>query len=208
MPNFKISTKTHALPLLGKRTRHGAVDDTIFTITLSDDVRLRYSPPILTLRFRPMWNSDGVGATLLVMQEGKIWECARYVEQVEIKHLGEKWFETQDPEFLCKPPGEHTLDELRTHCLRHNEEQGGYKPVPLDAGWRSDFGAHSFWAYFTTRAAATIQDVQLLGFEPKDDGRATLELYAVVHLAQDVLYARMPESEQHFSMRMELVLVE
>jgi hypothetical protein len=104
--------------------------------------------------------------------------------------------------------GEHTLDELRTHCLRHNEEQGGYKPVPLDAVWRSDFGAHSFWAYFTTRAAATIQDVQLMGFEPKDDGRATLELYAVVHLAQDVLYARMPESEQHFSMRMELVLVD
>jgi hypothetical protein len=48
--------------------------------------------------------------------------------------------------------------------------------------------------------------VRAMGFERM--GRfATLRLHAVVHLAEGVLYARMPESEHHFSMRLELVRV-
>jgi hypothetical protein len=48
--------------------------------------------------------------------------------------------------------------------------------------------------------------MQVMGFERRER-RATLRLHAVVRLAEGVLYARMPESEHHFSMRLELVLV-
>lgn len=201
MPSFKIETKTH-LPTsqLGKRLRFSTTNE-VFTITLNDEVRLR---------FRPQWDSNGVGASMTVLRDNAVWDCARYVEMDEVKHLGDQWYDTLSAEFLWKPPaGEHTPEELRALCLKHNEELAGYKAVPSDVIWSSAFDIRSFWAYLGQHAstAATIKDIQLMGFELKDDARATLELYAVVHLAKGFLYAQMPESEQHVSMRMELVLI-
>jgi hypothetical protein len=163
----------------------------------------------LRLRFRPAWNGDGVGASLLVLLAGEVWECARYTAQDELKHLGDQWFETQAAEFLCPHPSGLSANDLRAFCLAHNATQGGYKAVPDDVLWRSALDAHSFWAYLCgpkAQQGATLQRMQVMGFERRER-RATLRLHAVVRLAEGVLYARMPESEHHFSMRLELVLV-
>jgi len=204
---FEIRSQTHLhISHPNKHSRTGNND--VFNISFQS------SP--LRLRFRPAWTHDGVGAVLNVVHEGKVWDCVRYIEHSETKHLGNDWFNDKYARTVFKTPDEEAMtpEAFRAHWLRLNEEKGGYKKVPPNVAWSSTLGCHSFWAHLTTRSDATvantpsIKDIQSMGLRREADNHAVLELYAVLHVPVGYIDDEMPESETHYSMRLELLLIE
>ena len=200
-PSFEVKVRSHAIP--GGPPR----GETVVTLTAPmDDKRT------VRLRLRPAWRRDSVGATLMakLSDDDALWDCARYMEQEEVHHLGDDWFSARYAKELYLTPEEHalSLDQLHAHCLRQNKLQGGYRPVPANVTWSSSLDG--FWAYLADRrnTSVALKEFRVMGFEHKACARAVLELYAVVRLSAGFPQPYQPESDQHFSMRLELVRVE
>lgn len=172
---------------LGKRKRLDGSSYTIFGIRL-------HSLEGWYLRYRPVWNYNGSGASLMVYEglckdNQRVWECVRYAEYYETKRLDKQKRESA--------AAEEREDELLQYHFVH----------PPSEGYDIAIGPHSFWANFTDAPINTkVRQFQAVHFELKGEDRASLDLHAIVHM-QEREYVLQPECEQHYSMHLELVHV-